>query len=58
MGNEIISSVDTFPQTAEINGQFMFLGTMLQSACKLICYNLQVVNQLLTSVTQGEGFGV
>jgi len=44
-GNEIIPGVDTFPWTAEINGQFMFLGTMLQAACKLLCYYLQAVNQ-------------
>lgn len=54
-GNEIIPSVDTCSRTAEINGQFTFLGTMLQAACKLICYYLQVVNQLWTSVTRGEG---
>lgn len=53
-GNEIIPSVDTCSRTAEINGQFTFLGTMLQAAWKLICYYLQVVNQLWTSVTQGE----
>lgn len=53
-GNEIIPSVDTCSQTAEINGQFTFLRTTLQAACKLICYYLQVVNQLWTSVTQGE----
>lgn len=53
-GNEIIPSVDTCSRTAETNGQFRFLGTTLQAACKLICYYLQVVNQLWTSVTQGE----
>lgn len=53
-GNEIIPSVDTCSRTAETNGQFRFLGTTLQAACKLICYYLQIVNQLWASVTQGE----